>query len=94
MEPNEVRIGHERACLALSRASEGLRARLILPDLQAESVVHLTDAALEENLASFSLASRRSGGVGMGLAGGGHTKAGWRSHANTTVLATSVARLS
>ena len=62
---SEVRIGHERVFLALSdehngvstRSSRGslesVHALLALPHLRAETQVHLADAALERDLASF-----------------------------------------
>jgi hypothetical protein len=50
---SEVTIGHEGAFLALSGGATGLHARLALPNLLAETQVHLTDAALEVSLASF-----------------------------------------
>jgi len=62
--PSDIKIGHERACLALSDVHDGfstrsggkldsLHALLVLPDLRAETQVHLTDAALEVSLDSF-----------------------------------------
>jgi hypothetical protein len=48
----DVRIGREEAYLALSREPlYGLRARLVLPNLHAETQVSLTDPALEVSLA-------------------------------------------
>jgi len=51
---SEVKIGHERVFLALSREPTiGLHARLVLSNLRAETQVHLSDPALEVSLVSF-----------------------------------------
>src|SRR6266568_4757104 len=62
---SEVRIGHDRVFLALSDEHDGVSTRssrgslenvhalLALPHLRAETQVHLADASLERDLASF-----------------------------------------